>query len=531
MSAFISRLLVLFYVIFTPLYFGLYVAAMVYAYPKKGALWIEGGATEFGPAAFIVLLILFFIPLIFSLGKYLFAADSSELRKVLAICAVLLAYPILGVLQSHRWEEEIPILVLHLKWSQAGFFEVISSLFIFFVLPISIICNSIYKIHVRASAKVAERRKLAELNARFRVDAREISQLLAGLIAHEIRVNSWGGKADSVIESQYLPRHLALFSKLRLPVDAYLSFVERAVGPNYMLNEAAFMELDRHIQSICETGSMETHFRWLEAIHSHQLRDDSFQLYFSMRSYVHEKVSLSVALLEFRIGEFSTPDEYLEFAKASPGYVSLYEREPFEKELEMMSYPVLQKMFAVGGAHRARALQIVRRSQVAAKAETARAILPDAGVSAAPTPPQVAPMDLVMISRGGQVILRDIKLQNLPTMVLQGQVLMSDHYWCQGMPGWTSVSTFRAVEAPRVVLEEQFDWGEVFTDFFLSWLLYVLGGVFIAGLLGYGNGGMSGVGSAIGGFLGFIILVRPVTFVFRTLFRLVIGKRGMELFR
>ena len=140
-------------------------------------------------------------------------------------------------------------------------------------------------------------------------------------------------------------------------------------------------------------------------------------------------------------------------------------------------------------------------------------------------------MDLVMISRGGQVILRDIKLQNLPTMVLQGQVLMSDHYWCQGMPGWTSVSTFRAVEAPRVVLEEQFDWGEVFTDFFLSWLLYVLGGVFIAGLLGYGNGGMSGVGSAIGGFLGFIILVRPVTFVFRTLFRLVIGKRGMELFR
>jgi hypothetical protein len=42
---------------------------------------------------------------------------------------------------------------------------------------------------------------------------------------------------------------------------------------------------------------------------------------------------------------------------------------------------------------------------------------------------------------------------------------------------------------------------------------------------------MSGVGSAIGGFLGFIILVRPVTFVFRLLFRLATGKRGMDLFR
>ena len=84
---------------------------------------------------------------------------------------------------------------------------------------------------------------------------------------------------------------------------------------------------------------------------------------------------------------------------------------------------------------------------------------------------------------------------------------------------------------PRRVPEEGVNWGDVFKDFFLSWLLYVLGGTLIAGLIGYGNGGMSGVGSAIGGFLGFIILVRPVTFVFRTLFRLATGKRGMELFR
>jgi hypothetical protein len=236
-------------------------------------------------------------------------------------------------------------------------------------------------------------------------------------------------------------------------------------------------------------------------------------------------------LVEFKLGEFSTPDEYLEFVKVSPGYVSYTEREQFKKELEMMSHPVLLKMFEVGGAHRARALQIVRRSQGAAKAEKARAILPDVCIAAAPTPPQVAPMDLVMISRGGQIILRDIKLQNLSTMVMQGQVLLTDHYWCSGMAGWSLVSAYRSADAPRHVPEEGVNWGEVFTDFFLSWLLYVLGGVFIAALIGYGNGGMSGAGSAIGGFLGFIIMVRPVTFVFRTIFRLATGKRGAELFR
>lgn len=528
MSAFISRLLVLFYVIFTPLYFGLYVAAMVHAYPKKGALWIEGGATEFGPAAFIVLLILLFIPPVFSLGKYLFAADSSELKKVLVICAVLLAYPILGAIVSHRREEEIPILVLNLGWSQPEFFEVISYLLIFFV-PISIICNSIYKIHVRASAKVAERRQLAELNAGFRVDTREISQLLAGLIAHEIRVNSPGRKADSVIESQYLPSHLALFSKLRLSVDAYLSFVKQAVGRDNIFKEAAFMELDRHIQSISETGGVEAHFRWLEAIHSHELRDESFGLYFPSRS--REKISLSVALLEFRIGEFSSPSEYLEFAKAQPPYKPYFDKEPYAKDLEMMGHPVLVKMFEFGGAYRARALQIVRRSWNAGSIGTSQSFVPNAGAMTAPTQPRVSPAGLVMISRGGQVIFNDVRIENLSTMVMQGQVLMTDHYWSSGMYGWAPVSANRSADAPRHAPQEGVNWGEVIMDFFLSWLLYLLVGVFIAVLIGYLNAGVSGVGAAIGGYVGFIIMVRPVTFVFRTLFRLAMGKRGVELFK
>ncbi len=530
MSAFISRLLVLFYVVFVPLYFGLYAAAMVSSYPNQAALWIEGGASEFGPAAFFALLVLWVFPLLFSFVKYLFAGDSSDLGKVLVICAALSACPVIGMIQAHMWEQKFPVQVLYIKWAQVGFFGGFFTLLLPVFLPVGLIINAVYEIHTLASSKEAERKNIAELSARCRVKADEIAQLMAGLIAYEKGKPYWERKTESVIHSQYLPRHLGLLSQVGLPVAAYLLFVERAVGRENVFNDAAFVELERHIQSFSEAGGMEQHFRWLKAMDSHSLRDESFGLYFS-RSYASKRISLSESLVEFKLGEFSTPDEYLEFAKARPDYVTLSERQPFEKELEMMSHPVLLKMFAVGGAHRARALQIVRRSQNAAKVETTRAILPYAGISAAPTPPQVAPMDLVMISRGGQVILRDIRLQNLSTLVMQGQVLLTDHYWCSGMAGWSLVSTYRSADAPRHVPKEGVNWGEVFTDFFLSWLLYVLGGVFIAGLIGYGNGGISGAGSAIGGFLGLIILVRPVTFVFRTLFRLVIGKRGMELFR
>jgi hypothetical protein len=529
MSAFISRLLVLFYIIFIPLYFGLYAAAMVSSYPMQAALWIEGGATDLGSAAFFALLALWFFPLLFSFIKYLFAGDSSDLGKVLVICAVLSAYPIIGAIQAHMWEQKFPVQVLYIKWGQVGFFGLF--LIAILVIPtVGIIINTVHEIHTLTSSKEAERKNRAELSARFRVNSDEISQLLAGLIAHDIRVNSWFRKSDELIASQYLPRHLGLLSKVRLPVDAYLSFVERAVGKDNMLNDAAFIELDRHIQSLSETGGMEQHFRWLEAIARHSLQDKSFSLYPSSR-YNSEKISLSEALVEFRLGEFATPDEYLEFTKARVGYVGYVEKQPFEKDLEMMSHPVLVKMFELGGAHRSRALQIVRRSRNAVKAETPNAILPDTGISAAPTPPLVAPIDLVMISRGGQIILRDIKLQNLSTMVMQGQVLTTDHYWCSGMAGWSLVSSYRCADASLRVPEEGVNWGDVLKDFFLSWLLYVLGGTLIAGLIGYGNGGMSGVGSAIGGFLGFIILVRPVTFLFRTLFRLATGKRGMDLYR
>jgi hypothetical protein len=427
------------------------------------------------------------------------------------------------------WEQKFPVQVIYIKWGQVGFVEGLC-LAVVVVLPVGIIINAVHGIHTLASSKEAKRKSLSELSARFRISSDEISQLLAGLIAHETRNGSWNRRSDEVIASRYLPRHLGLLSKVRLPVDAYLLFVVRAVGEDNMMNDGAFIELERHIQSLSEAGGVEQHFRWLDAISRHSLQDESFRMYPGSR-YSWDKISLSAALVEFRVGEFASPDGYLEFAKARAGYVGYAEKQTFEKELEAMSHPVLVKMFDLGGAHRARALQIVRRSWNAAKAVTPNSTPPDAGISVAPTPPQVTMADMVMISRGGQIIFRDVKLQNLPTLVMQGHVLMTDHYWYSGMAEWSLVSTFRTADAPLQVPQAGLDWGDVFKDFFLSWLLYVVGGIFIASLLGYVNGGASGVGSAIGGFLGFIILVRPVTFVFRTLFRLIIGKRGLELFR
>ncbi len=136
-----------------------------------------------------------------------------------------------------------------------------------------------------------------------------------------------------------------------------------------------------------------------------------------------------------------------------------------------------------------------------------------------------------MISRGGKIIFKDLKIQNLSNMVMQGHVLITDYYWHSGMAAWSLVSTYGGQQVQISTPREGVNWSEVLKGFFLSWILYVLGGTLVAGLIGYGRGGVSGVGSAIGGYLGFIIMVRPVSFLLRTIFRLIIGKRGMELFR
>jgi len=522
MSAFISRLLVAFYILFLPLFYGLYVAAMFSADRKHGALWFEGGATQFGPAAFFVLLGLMVIPLMLAFAKYLFAAESSDLGKVLFVCLLLSIYPIVGAIQAHSRDQKFPIQVFYFS-PEGSFIDGLGFLFVLFFLfflPILCIYFLVKELDSEASLKEAHREYCADLGTRFGLKYSEITQLFFGLVERGVN------------PKKYLPRHLELFSKAKLSVGAYLSFVERAVGKGNMHNDNAFVEIDRHLLASASAGGIDHHLAWLEAMKANSLRDLSYGLCFrDSSSYSAKEISLSEALVEFRIGEFSSPDEYLKFAKDKPVYVSYQDRQTYEKELEMMGHPVLVKMFELGGAHRARALQIVRRSRSSVDLELAKSTAPEATISVAPNPPQVSRPDMVMISRDGQIIMRGVSIQDLSKMVMQGEVLSTDHYWCQGMTSWSLVSAYGGDDAKRETPQEAIDWGAVSRDFFLSWILYIAGGVFIAGLLGYGNAGISGVGSAIGGYLGFIIFVRPVTFMFRTFFRLVIGRRGMDLFK
>ena len=64
---------------------------------------------------------------------------------------------------------------------------------------------------------------------------------------------------------------------------------------------------------------------------------------------------------------------------------------------------------------------------------------------------------------------------------------------------------------------------------FVSWLLTVIIGVLILGLVGYGNSGADGAGRLIGTYVGLLILVRPLFLVIEIISRAITGKRGVDL--
>lgn len=517
MNAFIGRLLVLFYVITIPLFLGLYLTSMFSAHPKYDALWIEGGVTEFGPAAFLVLVAVFIFPLIVCIGHYLFWDSFSYLEKVLKISAWMAPWPIAGAIVARKGRTDFPLAITMMD---DGF----SICAVGCVIGVA---YSVYKIHETLSLEEENRKKVEALAGRYGVSNADVIELAA-------RLNKWNGYKGKQGADHYVMLHLRLFSNFRSSVDEYWAFVQRAIGAGNFFRDEAHAELELHLKLYPEFGGVEPYFHWLEELRRFELWDKSFRYYFP-GNYGHGEVSLHQCLNDYRIGEFTNVTEYLEFLKARPPlYVSAAEREKYQSEADKMTHLVLHRMLELGGFYRARALQIAQRSSSREMpvSNVAQGPIPSPVVvaSSAGNSPLIQSV-VVMISRGGQIIFNDVKMQNLSNMVMQGQVLMTDHYWHSGMAGWSLVSSYRSTEVSRDIPKQGVNWGEVFKDFFLSWLLYVLGGTLIAGLIGYGNGGMSGAGSAIGGFLGFIILVRPVTFLFRTLFRLATGKRGMELFR
>jgi len=554
MSVFIGRLLVLFYIIAIPAFLGLYVTSMVSAHPKLDALWMEGGVTQYGPAAFWVLLSIFVFPACVSFFHYLLSDAQSYLKNVLFISLWLAPFPIWCFLVAKAARTEFPMAITFMD-------EKLVLGAVFLVIGVS---YSVYSMYDSLSGESEHQEAIKTLARRHSVTQNDATQLTDRLAAVFGSRNAYEGRQTY---EHYVALHVRNFRALRLSVDDYWLFVSTVIGDKNFFNDVALVELERHLGLCAQAGGMDSYLHWLGELKRLGLQDESLGHYFNevgasgspkLRLYGRKvEVSLAQCLQEYRIGEFTSVTEYVDFLGAQPShYMSAEERAKYQAEADRLTHPVLHRMLALGGFYRARALQIARRSMPREVTPAKHPQLPDADpVLVVPTPvaipkpsaPPPPPIDYgiapafgdssyarpasVMISRRGQIIFDDVKLQNLPTLVMQGQVMMTDHFWCQGMPSWSQVSSYKVAHALPQVPREGVNWGEVFTDFFLSWLLYVLGGVFIAGLLGYGNGGLSGVGSAIGGFLGFIILVRPVTFVFRLLFRLATGKRGMDLFR
>lgn len=536
MRLFVGRIIVLFYVISIPLFLGLYVTSMVSAHPKHDALWFDGGATEFGPAAFMVLLAIFVVPICVTFLIYLLSDAESYLKKVFFISLWMSPWPIGAAMVAKTARTDFPMAIVMMNGN-----------FVFWAIACVVgVIYSVYSMHESLSSEEDRRDDIELLSRRHGVrkaDVAEFTDRLGSI------VGTWKQYEGRQSYPDYVALHLRHFSALRLSVDDYWLFVTTVIGEGNFFKDAALVELDRHANLCPQFGGMGSYLSWLVQLKRSKLRDKSMVHYFG-DSWGFQEVTLSQCLLEYRIGEFTSVQEYLEFLQARPSYATETERSKYQAEADRLTHPVLHKMLDLGGFYRARALQIAQRSMRSdAPAVRSEPKPPAAPVVVMPAPPAIAPPTVdpegmppldsfypprqpsVVIARAGQVVLRDVSLQDLPSLVMQGQVMMTDRYWYPGMAGWSLVSTYRSTELPRNVPEATIKWGELFTDLLLSWLLYVLGGVFIAGLLGYGNGGASGVPSAIGRYLGFIIMVRPVIFVFRTMFRLVIGKRGMELFR
>lgn len=555
MSAFIGLLLVLFYAITIPVFLGLYVAAMVTAHPKLDALWFYGGVTEYGPAAFWVLLAVFIFPAFVSFVHYLLSDERSYLKDVLFVSLWMTPWPIGSVMVAKAASTEFPMAITMMS----------DKLVIWAVVFLIGVTYSVYSMYDSLTVEEEHReslKALARQHGMTQRDVKLITDQLGAIFGTRNRHESRGSY------EHYVALHLRNFRALRLSVEDYWSFACTVIGDRNFFKDEALAELEQHVRLCAQSRGIDSYLHFLGELKRLGLHDESLGHYFREVGdfgFAHmrfrkpkAKVSLAQCLQEYRIGEFTSVGEYLEFLNAQPShYMSADERSKYQAEADRLTHPVLHRMLALGGFYRARALQIAQRSmprEVPQQIDSQPA--PAAPVFSTPVPPFTPPTPAmpppppvepgvdhalafsgygkpasVMISRRGQIVFNEVKLQNLPTLVMQGHVLMSDHYWCQGMPGWSPVSAYTSASTSRQIPKDGINWSKVLKDFLLSWLLYVLGGVFIAGLLGYGNGGMSGVGAAIGGFLGFIILVRPVTFVFRTFFRLVIGKRGMELFR
>jgi hypothetical protein len=225
---------------------------------------------------------------------------------------------------------------------------------------------------------------------------------------------------------------------------------------------------------------------------------------------------LKDVLFEYRLGRFSSPSEYAHFKmKRCSDSLPQHTDEAARK----ITHPLLIKMYNSGDALRARAIEISNNNVVLTEPPSNRP----------PPPPTAAPTGNLAISRNGQVIMQDVPRQNVQSMIMQGTLLLTDHYWANGMSTWLPLSNLSNNQANPHPKSEERTLTSVLLSLFISWLITVVVGVIILGLIGYGNSGADGAGRLIGAYIGLLIFVRPIFLVIEVISRAITGKRGVDL--
>ena len=125
--------------------------------------------------------------------------------------------------------------------------------------------------------------------------------------------------------------------------------------------------------------------------------------------------------------------------------------------------------------------------------------------------------------------MKDVPFGNIPILLTQGTLQLTDHYWINGMTNWLPLSTMTKAQSHASSAPKERKLGSALLSLFVSWVITVLIGALILALLGYGNSGTEGAGRLIGAYIGLLIFVRPLFFVIEIISRAIMGKRGVEL--
>lgn len=250
MSVFIGRFLVLFYIIAIPAFLGLYVTSMVSVHPKLDALWMEGGVTQYGPAAFWVLLSIFVFPACVSFFHYLLSDAQSYLKNVLFISLWLAPFPIGCFLVAKAARTEFPMAITLMN----------EKLVLGAVILVIGVSYSVYSMHDSLSEESEHQEAIKTLARRHGVTRDDATLLTDRLGAAFGTRNRHEGRESY---EHYVATHLRHFRALRLSVDDYWSFVGIVVGEKNFFNDAALVELERHLSLCAQAGGMDSYLHWL----------------------------------------------------------------------------------------------------------------------------------------------------------------------------------------------------------------------------------------------------------------------------